>query len=227
MQTELITDNKKKLITGHRIWISSLVIMVAFTLFILVSEGYSFYQLKLEERPFHTDYQQLKPSGAWGHGLGIFGSLSMLIGVAGYMLRKRNRTMQKWGLLKHWLEFHIFLCTIGPLMVLFHTSFKFGGIVAVSFWSMVAVFLSGIIGRFIYIRIPRSIEGREFSLQEVRVQNAHLSEVLLEQRIKNLKRMQQLFHYWHVAHLPFAIIMLVIMLIHVAVTLAFGYRWIF
>ncbi len=227
MQTELITDNKKKLITGHRIWISSLVILVAFTLVILVYEGYSFYQLKLEERPFHTDYQQLKPSGAWGHGLGIFGSLSMLIGVASYMLRKRNRTMQKWGLLKHWLEFHIFLCTIGPLMVLFHTSFKFGGIVAVSFWSMVAVFLSGIIGRFIYIRIPRSIEGREFSLQEVRVQNAHLSEVLLEQRIKNLKRMQKLFHYWHVAHLPFAIIMLVIMLIHVAVTLAFGYRWIF
>jgi hypothetical protein len=33
--------------------------------------------------------------------------------------------------------------------------------------------------------------------------------------------------YWHVAHLPFALIMLVIMLIHVAVALIFGYNWIF
>ncbi|MBN1199798.1 MAG: hypothetical protein JXA23_10635 [Bacteroidales bacterium] len=38
--------------------------------------------------------------------------------------------------------------------MLFHTSFKFGGLVAISFWSMAAVFFSGIIGRFIYIRIP-------------------------------------------------------------------------
>jgi hypothetical protein len=39
--------------------------------------------------------------------------------------------------------------------------------------------------------------------------------------------MQNLFKYWHVAHLPFALIMLVIMIIHVAVTVTFGFRWIF
>jgi len=39
--------------------------------------------------------------------------------------------------------------------------------------------------------------------------------------------MQQLFKYWHVAHLPFAIIMLIILIIHVGVTLTFGYKWIF
>ncbi|MEZ4892884.1 MAG: hypothetical protein R2778_07680 [Saprospiraceae bacterium] len=39
--------------------------------------------------------------------------------------------------------------------------------------------------------------------------------------------MQKLFKYWHVAHLPFALVMLVIiMVIHVGVTLALGYRWI-
>ena len=46
-------------------------------------------------------------------------------------------------------------------------------------------------------------------------------------RIGRLQTMQKLFKYWHVAHLPFALIMLVIMVIHVAITLAFGYRWIF
>jgi hypothetical protein len=114
-------------------------------------------------------------------------------------------------------------------MVLYHTSFKFGGIVAVSFWSMVAVFLSGIVGRFIYIQIPRTIEGRELSLNEVRnLEGDHYKDQKsLERRIKRLARMQELFRYWHVAHLPFALVMLVIMIIHVGVTIAFGFKWIF
>jgi len=46
-------------------------------------------------------------------------------------------------------------------------------------------------------------------------------------RIKRLQLMQTLFKHWHVAHLPFALVMLVIMVIHVAITITFGYRWIF
>ena len=42
-----------------------------------------------------------------------------------------------------------------------------------------------------------------------------------------LETMQSLFKYWHVAHRPFALIMLVIVVLHVAVTLLMGYRWIF
>ncbi len=222
-----VNQNDKMLITGHRIYLFSMVIFVVAVLGYLVFSGISYYQVKIEERFFHPDYLRLKPSGIWGHGLGIIGSLCMIAGVATYMIRKRNRKLHKVGVLKHWLEFHIFLCTLGPILVLFHTSFKFGGLVAVSFWSMVAVFISGIIGRFIYIRIPHTIEGRELSLSEVRKMNTGMDESALERRIERLKRMQELFRYWHVAHLPFAIIMLVIMLIHVAVTITFGYNWIF
>jgi hypothetical protein len=46
-------------------------------------------------------------------------------------------------------------------------------------------------------------------------------------KIKRLETMQNLFRYWHVAHLPFALLMLIIMIIHVIVTLLFGYKWIF
>jgi len=46
-------------------------------------------------------------------------------------------------------------------------------------------------------------------------------------RIKRLEVMQNLFRYWHVAHLPFALLMLIIMVIHIVVTLLFGYTWIF
>jgi len=285
---------------SHRIFIITLVSIVFIVTIWLIYRGLSYYNVSLEERFFHVDHYVLKPSGILGHGLGIAGSLFMIIGILSYMARKRYRFLSRMGLLKHWLEFHIFLCTLGPILILFHTSYKFGGLVAVSFWCMVAVFLSGIIGRFIYIQIPRSIEGRELSLNEVKgmksdvagiVRNnynldeesydilvdsikrkvvlyrknpfvRYLSKYLddrrslnsvrtvlrknklpdseynkvlslvrddirLNRRIERLDTMQNLFKYWHVAHLPFALIMLIIMAIHVGVTILFGYRWIF
>jgi hypothetical protein len=52
-------------------------------------------------------------------------------------------------------------------------------------------------------------------------------EITVNRRIERLDTMQSLFKYWHVLHLPFALVMLIIMVIHVAVTLVLGYRWIF
>ena len=52
-------------------------------------------------------------------------------------------------------------------------------------------------------------------------------DIKLNQKIERLDTMQNLFKYWHVVHSPFALVMLVIMVIHVAVTIVFGYRWIF
>jgi len=286
--------------TVHRIFISALTATVIIVFIILIYNGIPYYNTALEERVYHPDHIALKPSGFIGHGLGIIGAFSMITGMLSYMARKRYRSLSRFGLLKHWLEFHIFLCTIGPLLVLFHTAYKFGGLVAISFWSMVAVFISGIIGRFIYIQIPRSIEGRELSLAEVRQMKSNLDEIIkcnynlddesyniitdstkkktelyhknlfirfikryyaerktlksvnsvlrrnnlsenelnkvlaiikndikLSRRIDRLETMQNMFRYWHVAHLPFALIMLIIMIIHIGVTVLFGYRWIF
>lgn len=285
---------------SHIIFISLLVIIVISVFIIISVRGSSYYSTQIMERVYHHDHSVLKPSGIIGHGLGIAGTLLMITGMLTYMARKRNRFMSRWGQLKHWLEFHIFLCTLGPIMILFHTAFKFGGLVAICFWSMVAVFLSGIIGRFIYIQIPRSIEGRELTLSEIRETKKDLARILKEsfslsgesfeiiqesvkrkigvyedniilryirnrsedrrslrnvtlalrsealprnelkriiklvkddisvnRKIERLDTMQNLFKYWHVAHLPFAYVMLVIMVIHVSVTLIFGYRWIF
>jgi hypothetical protein len=286
--------------TAHRIYLSILVGIVFIAIITLIYNGISYYMLNIEERVYHPDHALLKPSGIIGHGMGITGTLLIIIGVSSYMARKRYRFLLRIGLLKHWLEFHIFLCTLGPVLVLFHTAYKFGGLVAVSFWSMVAVFLSGIIGRFIYLQIPHTIEGRELSLTEVRemrtdvavvLKNSHnldpetynllvdsikkkvgiyrknalvryignyfrerrtllkvksllkshdlpkserkmilsliKDDIELNQKIERLDTMQNMFKYWHVIHSPFALIMLVIMAIHVAVTIVFGYRWIF
>lgn len=277
-----------------------MVLVVVLTFCILLVEGFSYYRLGLEDRFYHDQHQFLKPSGLAGHGLGIIGSLLMVVGVSMYMIRKRVRRFARVGILKYWLEFHIFLCLLGPVLVLFHTAFKFGGIVSVSFWCMVAVVVSGIIGRYIYLQIPHTIEGREMSLAELDLKkeefrqllqgryqlNLQLSEEILQaiksrpnrtggnilsrflkkywfekrviqqiktrlktnllsdqirkellhlirheiklnRKIDRLLTMQNLFRYWHVAHLPFALVMLLIMLVHIGVALAFGYRWIF
>jgi hypothetical protein len=286
----------------HRIYIGTFfAIGIASTLFLAVY-GFPYYTTSLEERFFLIQDPSLKPSGIIGHGVGILGSIMMIIGVAFYMIRKRGRRFQSLGILKYWLEFHIFLCTVGPILILFHTAFKFGGIVSVSFWCMVAVVLSGVIGRFIYLQIPHSISGQELTMNDLnditleldnklRMETTVTNSLLLEiedafkpelylrmpfvagafyaikghlksrkilkrlraglkvsgeakphmreimetarsktvilRRIGLLKTMQKIFRYWHIVHLPFAIVMFVIMFIHVAVTIAFGAKWIF
>jgi len=286
--------------TAHTIFISVLVIIVLFTLIILTYKGLSYYRTSIEDRFYHPDNSLLKPSGILGHGFGIVGSFLIVVGVGSYMARKRYRFLSRLGILKNWLEFHIFLCTLGPIFVLFHTAYKFGGLVAISFWSMVAVFLSGIIGRFIYLQIPHTIEGQELSLNDIRAMKTDIAGILknsynldeesyniitdsikkkvelyqssallrylkkyfddrktihlvksvlrkhkmsrkemrqiielvnddikLNRKIDRLATMQNLFKYWHVVHSPFALVMLIIMVIHVGVTIVFGYRWIF
>jgi hypothetical protein len=286
----------------HTIYVGSFILIgIVISVFLAVN-GYKYYSAPIEERFFDQLHSTLKPSGAWGHGFGIIGTLLMIIGVGIYMIRKRSRKFLTLGYLKNWLELHIFLCTVGPILVLYHTAFKFGGIVSVSFWSMVLVVISGVVGRFIYIQIPRNIQGKEIDIKDLismreelaekmkremifdvrllaeldelaspdrykslnifdlflfyvkdffrihslmlklkknmaiagfskvrrkEIQNKAQAEIILSRRLGMLRTMQNLFRYWHVAHLPFALAMFVIMVIHVIVTITFGYKWIF
>lgn len=263
----------------HAIYIGVMTLIVVVTTVYLSWVGYSYYITPLTERFYHPQYDWFKPSGAYGHGIGIIGTLMILVGVVIYIAHKKYGFMARIIRLKHLLEFHIFLCTLGPILVLFHTTFKFGGVVSVAFWSMVAVVASGVVGRFIYVQIPRNIEGRELSINELRDQQEQIitdleresglgakirdliykdgdlldtkslkavlrkegvskhnfsaimaavkKEHVLTKRINRLNKMQQLFKYWHVAHKPFALIMLIVVVVHVIVTLALGYKWIF
>jgi len=146
----------------------------------------------------------------------------ILFGVVMYITAKKYGYLDRYIRLKYLLEFHIFLCTLGPILVLFHTTFKFGGIVSVAFWSMTAIVLSGVVGRYLYLQIPKSVSGRTKSLQEIET-DVDASEA----GMRRIKTMYKWFGYWHIVHRPFALIMLVIVVIHIGVTLALGYKWIF
>lgn len=286
---------------GHRI---SLILLYALTLFMvvwLVMKGGEYYSLPQIERGHHPLHKDWRPSGLVSHGIGIVGSVMILLLLL-YIPRKRWRFMHEWGNIRYWLNYHIWLGITGPILVLFHTTFKFGGIVSISFWSMVAVVLSGFLGRYIYVQIPRGISGQELTaaeleemdrsllaeinataaidgnilvliqeaagahsegrksgmsavwswlvsdfamlpklaaikqrLKEIKLPHGEIKKVLrltkqkakLRRRTDFLATAHRLLHHWHIFHKPFAIIMIVIMFVHIAVTVIFGFRWIF
>jgi len=121
----------------HKLYLFTLSLIVIVVFIFILIKGLSYYSTPLEERFYHEQHETYKPSGFIGHGIGIIGSAALLVGVFGYMARKRIRKFTRIGYLKHWLEFHIFFCSLGPVLILYHTTFKFGGIVAISFWCMV------------------------------------------------------------------------------------------
>ena len=162
----------------HTLYIWTMTLIVIATSIYLAYYGHEYYQSPLEERFYLPMHSWLKPSGVLGHGLGIIGTLMILFGVVIYIARKRYNFLAKYIRLKYLLEFHIFLCILGPILILFHTAFKFGGIVSIAFWSMVIVVLSGVIGRFIYLQIPRTIKGRELSLSEVKNMKSTIADTL-------------------------------------------------
>lgn len=256
----------------HTFYVITMVLIVVAVTIWLAIIGLDYYALPVEERFYHPQYDWFKPSGSFGHGLGIFGTLMMVVGVLLYIARKKYGFLERQIRLKYMLEFHIFFCTLGPILVLFHTTFKFNGIVSVAFWSMVIVVASGVIGKFIHIRIPRAADGTELSFEKAKsihnqfkdrlrnfgileneeqgplpvakslalvrksdlafsekklLKNLIKEESKLRRRLSSMVRMKKLMEYWHVAHKPFAIILLVILVIHVLATLAFGYKWIF
>jgi hypothetical protein len=265
-----------------------------------VQLGADYYRMPIAERPFTEAHELLKPSGLVGHGYGIAGMLMMLIGVMLYSSRKRISFLANAGNLGNWLQFHIFLCTLGPFLVLLHTTFKFGGIVSIAFWSMAVVVASGVFGRYVFARIPKAMDGSFRGLQEITAQGRELeaeiratgavpegqleavlagpalrsprgtidalalavrgdlaarlhlvrssrtlsrasvapdvkrrvlgllrNRLALEQQSRLLLPFQRLFSYWHILHLPLAIVLLIVTLVHVSVAFMFGYVWIF
>ena len=264
-------------------------------------DGLGYYVTDFIERPRHDSYRVLRPAGLYGQGFGVIGTVMMLLMLL-YTARKRFRFMQNWGSLSRWLDIHIYLGVMGPLFIILHSTFKLNGLIAISFWAMIIVALSGFLGRYLYLQIPRTSQGRELDLREIYDLESDLTEGLqkelgtaqfeFEQRLKAfgsqftrqrstlglmfsmlvadvmrplqvrkirryyeeelqlggaelhravylarrkiklerqvllLNNVQQLFHYWHVFHKPFALLMYVIMFLHIAVAIWLGYTWI-
>ncbi len=238
-----------------------------------------------------------EPSKGIWHPLAWTGS-GMLVTMMLYSVRKRVSLFSSLGSLRHWLNVHMLLGIFGSIFITFHTTFKLGGIISTAFWCMIVTVIFGIIGRYIYIQIPRNIDGTELQAIEVdrmvqsvnfelekHVGEAELTtlfrqietlesgtddlnpfktlinmmktDIVNAYRVSMIKRTlrkryhlnhkvreeiagllkkksalirrrnllsisHKLLHYWHVFHIPLAIVMFLIMFLHIGVYFLFG-----
>ena len=108
----------------------------------------------------------LRPSGYLGQSAGIL-ALLIFVFLWLYPLRKKARWLAWTGAVSRWLDVHVTLALMLPFIAALHASWKFEGLIGLGFWSMMVVWLSGIVGRYLYVHIPRGAAGLELSAEEI------------------------------------------------------------
>jgi hypothetical protein len=162
---------------GHRARLRIMYYIATGLALIQLAYGLNYYILSQAERALSPKHELLKPSGMIGLHLGMVAFALFLI-VYVYPLRKIWPWLGRQGSARHWLDFHVLLGITAPILVTFHSAFKFSGLAGVAFWLMVIVAISGIVGRYIYAQIPRSLGFAEVSLKEANEQSGKLAEQL-------------------------------------------------
>jgi thioredoxin reductase/ferredoxin len=115
----------------------------------LAAVGWKYYLLPRGLRYKAPDHAFLKPSGTWGHGVGVLATLFMLLNFV-YPARKRLPWFKGRGSIAPWLRFHVFVGIMSPLVIL-HTAFQWGNQLATTTYvSVVVVVVTGLIGRYFY-----------------------------------------------------------------------------
>lgn len=142
----------------------------------------------------------------FGHSLGILGFILMLMTETLYSLRKRSRSV-RWGKMSTWLQLHIFTGLVGPYMVLLHTSWKFNGIAGITTLFTIIIVISGFIGRYIFTRIPRTLDGLE------------IESGLSQEALKQARRLMAL---WHTIHIPIGMALFVSAFVHIGAALYYA-----
>jgi hypothetical protein len=118
-----------------------------------------------------------------GYWMGVAGSVMMLL-LFSYPLRKYFRFTHRWGKVKYWFIVHMILGIGGPLLILMHSTFHLGSVnAAVALFSMLIVAGSGVIGRFLYLRIHRGLHGERNNLADLQ-RRAGLAEGEIKSRFR-------------------------------------------
>jgi hypothetical protein len=200
---------------SHRIRVI-LAWLVALAIVLIISGyGFDYYTLRAVDRPFSPKHDALRPSGPIGIKLGMFGVFLFFL-IYLYPLRKKWGWLARQGNSRHWLDFHVVLGTLSPVIVAFHATFKFGNIAGLAFWSMLTVTLSGFVGRYLYAQIPRNVNSAELTMKEMTEIEDSLRRELASQNLASSKRMEKLFDLptvQDVEHMPTLVALVYLVLI--------------
>jgi hypothetical protein len=189
---------------GHRTRLLLAWMLALALVLVIAGYGWDYYTLGSDDRPFSPKHAALRPSGSIGIKLGMLGVFLFFL-IYLYPLRKKWGWLARQGNSRHWLDFHVVLGTLAPIVIAFHSSFKFGNIAGMAFWSMLAVTLSGFIGRYLYAQVPRNLNAAELSMKEMHDIEGRLRRELSEQKLTFGTRMEKLYDLpapEDVAHMP-------------------------
>jgi hypothetical protein len=85
-----------------------------------------------------------------------------------YPVRKRLRFMRYLGATRHWFRMHMILGVVGPVLILYHSNFRFGALNSnVALVCTLVVAVSGLVGRYLYRRVYSDLDGHRMGLQEL------------------------------------------------------------
>ena len=170
----------------------------AFIVMVIITAAYGIVLFFTREIP--------PASELFGHGIGIVGFIFMLLTETLYSLRKRTRSV-KWGRMSTWLQLHIFTGLVGPYRVLLHTSWKFNGIAGATTLLTIIIVFSGFIGRYIFTRIPRTMDGLE------------IEGTLSQEALKQARRLMAI---WHTVHIPIGMALFISAFVHMGAALYYA-----
>lgn len=159
----VVLTTEKPVGAGPSFW--PLLVILASLLLINLT-GLRYYLLPITGRVRDPLHAWLKPSGYVGQSAGIL-ALILFILMWLYPLRKRWSGMVKLGRLPRWLDWHILAGLTLPIIGGMHAGWRFQGLIGIGYLSMLLVSLSGIVGRYLYVRIPKSRQGLELSIVEI------------------------------------------------------------
>ncbi len=112
-------------------------------------------------------YELVTAERGVGYYFGIIGTALMFLLVI-YPLRKRIHSLAFLGGNKLWFRLHIAFGIVGPVFILLHANFDLGSLNSqVAFFSMSIVALSGIVGRYIYLRFHHGLAGKIVGLAKL------------------------------------------------------------
>lgn len=167
---------------AHRIRLRLLYVLAIASNLAIFIYGFDYYKLSALDRPLSPKHHMLQPSGPIGLYLGFVG-VALFIGIFLYPIRKHWSWLSRIGKTRHWLDIHVLMGLTAPFIIAFHSTLKFKGIAGMAFWIMVAVSVSGIVGRFLYAQIPRRVTTVELSMKELQELQESLSQQLASQRL--------------------------------------------
>ena len=142
-----------------------------------------------------------------GYILGIVGGSAMLI-ILLYPLSKRVALLPRLIASRYWFGVHMFMGTVGPAMILFHSNFQMGSTnSSIALFSMLLSAGSGIVGRYFYTSIHHGLYGKRVTLIELKQKTENDHSELLTLYAKDEKLNKQLMKMEETALRPYPSLM--------------------